>query len=73
MRLCSAARPGVVYGAGEHVWRSEDGGGRWTNVSSFEGRSILGSRIHDVAVDVSVVAKRRLASDLGLRLGDADQ
>jgi uncharacterized protein (TIGR03437 family) len=33
-----------------HVWRSEDSGGTWTNVTEFERQSIIGGQISDIAV-----------------------
>lgn len=39
-----------LYAFGRHVYRSDDGGGHWTNLTSYRGRSILGERIADLAV-----------------------
>lgn len=39
-----------AYSVGVHAWRSDDGGVTWTNLTSFEGRSILGGALSDIAV-----------------------
>lgn len=49
-RIIAGPLPGVVYGAGEHLWRSQDGGAHWANLTAYQGRSILGGRVLDVAV-----------------------
>jgi uncharacterized protein (TIGR03437 family) len=46
------------------VWRSDDGGTRWTNLTEFDGASLLGGSISDLAIapfdpDVIVVAGMR--------------
>lgn len=40
----------AVYAFGEHVHRSEDGGVHWENTTLWRERSLLGGRIHDLAV-----------------------
>ncbi len=39
-----------LYAFGRHVYRSEDGGRHWSNLSSLRGRSIIGEGILDLAV-----------------------
>ena len=39
-----------AYAAGLHVWRSENGGEGWQNVTSYKGQSILGGEVFDLAV-----------------------
>lgn len=41
---------GVLYAAGQHVWRSEDGGRSWANLTQWRQASLLGSAIADLAV-----------------------
>ncbi len=38
------------YAAGSHVWRSENGGDGWENVTSYKGQSILGGDILDLVI-----------------------
>jgi uncharacterized protein (TIGR03437 family) len=53
-----ASGNGSLYAAARDAWKSEDGGTRWTNLTSFEGRSILGGHLSDIAAqgDEIVVA-----------------
>jgi len=51
--LRPSAVPGRLYAFGRWVWRSEDGGGHWANLTRFRGESILGSRVLDLAVSPS--------------------
>jgi uncharacterized protein (TIGR03437 family) len=39
-----------MYAAGKFAYRSEDGGLNWTNVTSVDGRSILGGVLNDLSV-----------------------
>ncbi|MCC7173726.1 MAG: hypothetical protein IT159_00900 [Bryobacterales bacterium] len=52
-----------LYGFGSHIYRSDDGGRSWRNVTGFHGRSIIGGGFVDLAVspsdpDVVAVANR---------------
>jgi len=51
LRLSSPA-PGSnrLYGAGRNVYRSDDGGISWSNLTAYQGMSILGDGLNDVAV-----------------------
>lgn len=35
-------RAGVAYALGEHLYRSDDGGGEWTNLTAIGGNSLIG-------------------------------
>jgi uncharacterized protein (TIGR03437 family) len=39
-----------LYALGSYVYRSEDGGNSWSNLTAYKGTCILGSRLSDVAV-----------------------
>src|ERR1035438_10854836 len=41
----------LVYAGGEQVWRSEDGGRTWRNLTQLRQGSLLGARVNDLAVD----------------------
>lgn len=43
-------RPELFYAAGWAVYRSEDGGASWKNLTDFDGASILGGGFQDLAV-----------------------
>jgi len=50
-----------LYAAGQNAYRSDDGGSTWNNLTAYEGQSILGSSLTDLAVspqhpDLVVVA-----------------
>ena len=56
-------RPGLVYAVGTAVYRSDDGGLSWRNLTRYKGYSILGDGLKDLAVsprneDEIVVAGR---------------
>lgn len=54
----SAPEPGALvrqagpaaYAAGSQIWRSDDGGRSWRNLTSFGRGSILGGRVYDIAI-----------------------
>ena len=46
----AARRPGLLYAAGRAVYRSDDGGLSWTNVTEYEGASVVGDGVRDLAV-----------------------
>jgi len=39
-----------LYGVGRNVYRSDDGGISWSNLTAYQGMSILGDGLNDVAV-----------------------
>lgn len=41
---------GTAYRVDTNVWRSSDGGDRWSNVTQFRDRSILGGQLNEIAV-----------------------
>ncbi|MGO9241011.1 MAG: hypothetical protein ACLQBJ_09390 [Bryobacteraceae bacterium] len=41
----------VLYAGGEQVWRSEDSGRTWRNLTQVRQGSLLGGRVSDLAVD----------------------
>lgn len=43
-------RPGLLYAAGRAVYRSDDGGASWTNLTDLDGASILGGGFRDLAI-----------------------
>ncbi len=50
VRLAQAAPGGRLYAAGGNVYRSDDGGLSWSNLTAFKGASILGVGMLDTAV-----------------------
>jgi uncharacterized protein (TIGR03437 family) len=68
--LVRPARPGgaVIYAAGAHAWRSEDGGLNWSNLTELRGASILGGRLRDLNVDPGDAQRIVAAADTGVWL-----
>lgn len=46
-------RPGVAYALGEHLYRSDDGGGEWTNLTALGGSSVIGRWQSMIAISPS--------------------
>lgn len=57
---------GVTYRGGADVWRSEDGGTLWKNLTGLEGRSLLGGRVLDLAVDENSPDRIAVATETGV-------
>lgn len=49
-RTVSAGRAGWAYAFGDHVWRTEDNGKSWRNLTQWKQTSLLGGPVSDVAV-----------------------
>lgn len=49
-KVRAADRAGRLYAYGRHVYRSDDGGERWVNLTRYRGASIIGEGILDLAV-----------------------
>lgn len=43
-------RPGVAYALGEHLYRSDDGGSEWTNLTALGGGSVIGRWQSTIAI-----------------------
>jgi uncharacterized protein (TIGR03437 family) len=57
---------GVTYRGGANVWRSEDGGSAWKNLTGLDGGSLLGGRVLDLAVDENSPERIAVASETGV-------
>lgn len=60
------AAAGVFYRAGAQVWRSDDGGSRWNNLTETGGQSLLGGGILDLAVDPADPDRVAVAAETGI-------
>lgn len=56
----------VLYAGGSSVWRSDDGGGSWRDLTAWRGASLVGGRVHDVAVDGANPDRVAVATDAGV-------
>ncbi len=55
-----------LYAAGRHLFRSDDGGRTWSNLTEFRGSSILGAAPRDIAVSPHDPDLIVLANDFGV-------
>jgi uncharacterized protein (TIGR03437 family) len=55
-----------MYAVGSNVYRSEDGGGSWSNLTAYKGSSILGGGLSDVAVSPRDPEEVVVASENGV-------
>jgi uncharacterized protein (TIGR03437 family) len=60
------AAPGRIYALGAQLYRSDDGGHSWSNLTSFHNRSIIGPGQHSVAVSPSDPDQLAVANDFGV-------
>lgn len=60
------ATAGIVYRAGAQVWRSDDGGLRWNNLTEIDGQSLLGGGVLDLAVDPADPDRVAVATETGV-------
>lgn len=60
------AAPGRIYALGTQLYRSDDGGHSWTNLTAFHNRSIIGSSQRSVAVSSSDADQVAVANDFGV-------
>jgi len=64
--VAGTARAGWLYAAGQHVWRSEDGGRSWRNLTMWKLTSLLGGPARAVAVRPGVAEEIIVAAATGL-------
>jgi len=62
----SMATPGRVYAAGTQLYRSDDGGHSWSNLTAFHNRSIIGGPQRGLAVSPSDGDQVTVANDFGV-------
>lgn len=61
-----AAMPGRVYALGAHLYRSEDGGRSWTNLTAYKAESVIGGGQHAVAASPLDPEQIVVANDEGV-------
>jgi uncharacterized protein (TIGR03437 family) len=62
----AAAAPGRIYALGTQLYRSDDGGRSWTNLTAFHNQSIIGSEQHSVAVSPGDADQLAVANRFGV-------
>ena len=68
-RIVASATSNVVFAAGAHLWRSENGGRTWRNQTAWKGASLLGGAIADFALDPSNPDRVAVATQTGVWTG----
>ncbi len=66
LKLTSAAASGRLYGVGHDVYRSDDSGQSWTNLTAYRGACILGAGLASVAASPSDPDEVSVASGTGV-------
>jgi uncharacterized protein (TIGR03437 family) len=66
LKLASGAAAGRLYGVGRDVYRSDDGGVSWTNLTVYKGACILGAGLNSVAASPSDPDDVTVASATGV-------
>jgi len=64
--VVAAIAPGRVYALGTQLYRSEDGGRSWTNLTAFHNQSIIGPGQRSVAVSPADPDQLAVANDFGV-------
>ena len=62
----SISAPGRIYALGSQLYRSDDGGRSWTNLTAFHNQSIIGSGQRSVAVSPGDPDQLAVANDFGV-------
>lgn len=65
-KLASGASAGRLYGLGENVYRSDDGGASWEDLTAYKGRCILGAALNSVAASPADPDEVAVASASGV-------
>jgi uncharacterized protein (TIGR03437 family) len=66
VRRFTTRNSNLLYAAGRDVWRSDDGGQNWSNLTRFQGNSLIGGRVRDLATDPSDEARVVAVTDAGV-------
>jgi uncharacterized protein (TIGR03437 family) len=65
-KLTNAGRAGRLYGVGRNVYRSDNGGESWINLTAYKGMSILGAGLASVAASPADPDEVTVASATGV-------
>lgn len=66
IKLAGGASPGRLYGLGQNVYRSDDGGASWENLTAYKGRCILGAALNSIAASPADPDEVTVASASGV-------
>jgi uncharacterized protein (TIGR03437 family) len=65
-RITDAGRPGFAYAYGNHVWRTEDNGRTWRNLTHWKQTSLLGGPVSGLAVRPGVPEEIAVSTATGV-------
>ena len=65
-RVVSAGRTGWAYAYGDHVWRTEDNGRSWRNLTQWKQSSLLGGPVSEAAVRPGVAEEIVVSTATGV-------
>ncbi|MGO9896653.1 MAG: hypothetical protein ACLPX8_20835 [Bryobacteraceae bacterium] len=61
-----ASDPGAAFALGQQLYRSDDGGRSWTDLTGFKSSSVVGGGLHDIAVAAGLRDRIVVANDYGV-------
>jgi len=64
--VASTSEPNIIFGLGKHLYRSDDGGHEWENLTAFGARSVIGEGVNSVAVSPADTDQLVAANDFGV-------
>ncbi len=64
--ITSSSDPDVIFGLGRQLYRSDDGGHSWNNLTAFKSRSVIGDGVNSVAVSPVDADQLVAANDYGV-------
>ena len=62
----SPADAGRMYALGAQLYRSDDGGHTWTNLTAYRGEPVIGTRQHDLAISPQDANQLVVANQFGV-------
>ncbi len=65
-RIVAAGGRGRIYGLGRQLFRSDDGGRTWENLTAYKANAIVGTGQHSVAVSPADADQVVVANDFGV-------
>lgn len=64
--IASPSNPDVIFGLGRQLYRSDDGGHSWNNLTAFRSRSVIGDGVNSVAASPLDADQLVAANDYGV-------
>jgi|SRR5208283_4817970 len=64
--VAASSNPNVIFGLGQQLYRSEDGGHSWDNLTAYGARSVIGDGVNSVAVSPADANQLVTCNDFGV-------